>query len=76
VQSHELHHPEENMQIELSRDDAHTLRDFLRQRVEELDKEINRTDSLAFKKELQQLDRAIERVLGEVSAALEGAPRV
>jgi hypothetical protein len=58
------------MQIELSRDDAVTLRELLRDRVVELDKEINRTDSIAFKQELQQLDRMIERVLGEVSTAL------
>ena len=64
-----------NMHIELSRDDAEALRDLLRQRVVELDKEINRTDSLSFKEELRQLDRTIERVLGEVSVALANAPR-
>jgi len=62
------------MQIELSRDDAVTLRDLLRDKVVELDKEINRTDSLAFKQELRQLDRTIERVLGEVSTALANVP--
>jgi hypothetical protein len=62
------------MQIELSRDDAVTLRELLRDRVVELDKEINRTDSIAFKQELQQLDRMIERVLGEVSTALANVP--
>jgi hypothetical protein len=64
----------EQMQIELSRDDAATLRDLLRDKVVELDKEINRTDSIAFKQELQQLDHAIERVLGEVSTALANVP--
>ena len=63
------------MHIELSRDDAEALRDLLRQRVAELDTEINRTDSIMFKEELQQLDRTIERVLGEVSTALANAPR-
>ena len=62
------------MQIELSRDDAVTLRDLLRDKVVELDKEINRTDSIVFKQELQQLDRTIERVLGEVSTALANVP--
>ena len=62
------------MQIELSRDDAVTLRDSLRDKVVALDKEINRTDSIAFKQELQQLDRTIERVLGEVSTALANVP--
>jgi hypothetical protein len=62
------------MHIELSRDDAETLRDLLRHQIVELDKEINRTDSIAFKEELRQLDRRIERVLGEISAALANAP--
>jgi hypothetical protein len=61
------------MQIELSQDDAVTLRDLLRDKVVELDEEINRTDSIAFKQELQ-LDRTIERVLGEVSTALANVP--
>jgi hypothetical protein len=59
------------MQIELSRDEAELLRAMLQHRVEEMDKEINRTDSLAFKRELQQTDRAIERILGRIAAALE-----
>ena len=67
------------MHIDLGREDAEMLRDLLRQRIVELDKEINRTDSLAFKHELQQLDRAIERIAGGLSAALEsqaaGQPR-
>ena len=58
------------MQIQLSRHEAEALRDLLRHRIVELDTEINRTDSLTFKHDLRQLDRAIERVLGEVSAAL------
>jgi hypothetical protein len=61
------------MQIELSQDDAVTLRDLLRDKVVELDEEINRTDSIAFKQELQ-LDRTIERVLGEGSTALANVP--
>jgi hypothetical protein len=64
------------MNIELSRDDAEALRDLLRQRIVELDKEINRTDSISFKEGLRQLDRRMERVLGELSAALANAPRV
>jgi hypothetical protein len=63
------------MHIELSRDEAEMLRELLRQRVVELDKEINRTDSIVFKEELRQLDRQMERLLGEVSAALFNAPR-
>jgi hypothetical protein len=60
------------MQIDLHREDAEMLRELLRERILELDKEINRTDSLAFKDGLRQLDRAMERVLGELSMALEG----
>ena len=63
------------MQIELSREEVATLRDLLQQKVRELDMEINRVDSLAFKRELQQLDRTIERVLGQLSTALETSPR-
>ena len=63
------------MHIELNHDEAEAVRDLLQQRVVELDKEINRTDSRAFKKELQRLDRTIERALGEISAALEQSDR-
>jgi hypothetical protein len=63
------------MQIELSRDEVETIRDVLRQRVVELDKEINRTDSLDFKRELQALNRTIERALGSVSSVLERSPQ-
>jgi hypothetical protein len=59
------------MQIELSHDDAEALRDLLRYRVIELDKEINRTDRLAFKHELQQLDARLDRILSQISTALE-----
>jgi hypothetical protein len=62
------------MQIELSRDEAEMLRNMLQHQVKELDKEINRTDSLEFKRELQLTDRAMERILGRIAAALEHAP--
>ena len=61
------------MQIEFNRGEAELLRDMLQHRIEELDKEINRTDSLAFKRELQNTDRTLERVLGRIAAALEQA---
>lgn len=64
------------MQIELNRDEAGLLRDTLQHHVQELDKEINRTDSLAFKRELQQTERAMERILGRLETALhQGAAR-
>jgi hypothetical protein len=59
------------MQVQLSYEDVDLLRELLRQRIMELDKEINRTDSLGFKQHLQELDRRMERVLGELSAAVE-----
>jgi hypothetical protein len=62
------------MHIELSEEDAELLRDLLRQRVVELDREINRTDSWAFKERLRHLERSTERLLGELSAALEAPP--
>jgi hypothetical protein len=58
------------MHVELSRAEAQALRNLLQQKILELDKEINRTDSLAFKEELQHLDRTIGRVLDEVTTAL------
>jgi len=62
------------MHIELSRDEAQLLRETLQNHVTELDKEINRTDSLEFKRELQQIDRTIERILGRIAVALEQSP--
>jgi hypothetical protein len=58
------------MQIELSHDDAELLRDVLSQRVVELEKEISRTDRLAFRAELRKLERSTGRVLDEISSAL------
>ena len=58
--------------LEYNRDPDH-LRDLLRQRIVELDKEINRTDSFEFKHELQQLDRTLERLVGTLTTALESA---
>ncbi|HEX7087968.1 MAG TPA: hypothetical protein VF198_16530 [Vicinamibacterales bacterium] len=59
------------MHIELNREEAELLRGMLQHKVEELDKEINRTDSLGFRRELRQTDRMYERILGRVTAALE-----
>ena len=62
------------MQLQLTDQEALTLREVLQHKVLELDTEINRTDSLAFKAELRDIDRTIERVLGRLSAAVEHAP--
>lgn len=58
------------MQIELSHEEVETLHELLQHKLEELDKEINRTDSLAFKHELQRVDRTVARIVGELTAAL------
>ena len=63
------------MMLDLTVEEAATLRDLLQQRVAELDREINHTDSLAFKRELQELDRMMERILGRLSATIAGTPR-
>jgi hypothetical protein len=59
------------MNIELTDQDAGILRDLLQQKITELDKEINRTDSLRFKQELHELDRTIERIVGALSVGLD-----
>ena len=56
------------MHIELTREEASALRELLQEKVTDLDKEINRTDSLRFKAQLRNVERALERVLGAVSA--------
>jgi AAA+ ATPase superfamily predicted ATPase len=63
------------MQIELSRDEAEILRNLLQHQVREMDREISRTDSLDFKRDLQQTDRAMERILGRLVLALEQRPQ-
>jgi hypothetical protein len=68
------------MHIELGEDEVQALRELLQEKVTELDKEINRADSLRFKDELRRTERTIERILGRVadrpaSAPIEWEPR-
>jgi hypothetical protein len=56
------------MHIELSQDEALALRDLLRSKVKELDKEINRIDSLRYKSELRNIEHQLERVLGAIDS--------
>ena len=63
------------MMLELTVEEAAALRDLLRQRVTELDREINRTDRLEFKRELQELDRMMERILARLSTTIADAPQ-
>ena len=60
------------MNLQIDDQDARVLRDLLRQKVTEMDTEINRTDSLTFKEELRQMDRALQRILESLTAGLEG----
>jgi hypothetical protein len=62
------------MHIELNPDEVTALREVLREKVSELDREINRTDSLRFKDELRQAERTLERILGRVSQPEGGPP--
>jgi hypothetical protein len=59
------------MQLQLTDQEAMRLREVLQQKVTELDTEINRTDSLSFKAELREIDRTLERVLGQLSMSAE-----
>ena len=61
------------MNLELTSEEAEALRDLVRQRLTELDREINHTDRREFKHQLQQLDRTLEQILARLSAALATA---
>jgi hypothetical protein len=61
------------MHLDLDADEVDALRDVLQQKVTELDREINRADSLRFKQELRQTERTLERILGRV-APQKGRP--
>ena len=56
------------MRVDLSYEEASVLRDVLQEKVTELDKEINRADSLRYKEQLRTIERTLERILGSVSA--------
>jgi hypothetical protein len=59
------------MQIDLSKEEAATLREILQERVTELDREINNTDSRRYKGALRETERQVERILGAVTVAIE-----
>lgn len=52
--------------IELSTDDVALVRIILDDKLQELRKEINRTDSLAFKDTLRQSQHALERLVTQL----------
>ena len=62
------------MRIDLSHEEATALRELLQEKVTELDKEINRTDSLRFKDQLRNVERTLEHVLGAISREESAGP--
>jgi len=59
------------MHIDLSQEDATTLREILRERVTELDREISNADNRRSKGALRETERQVERILGAVTVAIE-----
>ena len=55
------------MHIDLTGDEADALRELLQEKVTELDREINRADSIRYKEELRRTERTLERILGRVT---------
>ena len=56
------------MIVELSDDDAALVREFVQGRLIELAKEINRTENIEFREELRKIERALERLVGQLTA--------
>ena len=59
------------MEINLNQDQARMLRDVLQERVSQLDWEIAATENPRFRRELRENERALERILGAVTTAVE-----
>jgi hypothetical protein len=59
------------MQIDLSKEEATTLREILQERVTELDREISNTDNRKYKGALRETERQVERILGAVTVAID-----
>ena len=55
------------MHIDLNPDEISALREVLQEKVAELDREINRADSIRFKDELCRTERTLERILARVT---------
>jgi hypothetical protein len=55
------------MHIDLNPDEISALREVLQEKVTELDREINRADSLRFKEELRRTERTLEGILHRVA---------
>jgi hypothetical protein len=55
------------MTFELSAEEAALIREFVQGRLIELKKEINRTENIAFREELRKIQRALERLLDQLT---------
>lgn len=55
------------MTVELSTEDAVLVREFIEGRLIELAKEIRRTENMRFREELRKTERALERLLGQLT---------
>jgi hypothetical protein len=53
--------------LELSTDDAVLVRDFVESRLVELRKEINRTENIEFREELRKVERALDRLVAQLT---------
>ena len=60
------------MRIDLFEDDVPLIREFVDSRLIDLAKEINRTESSDFRETLRRTERALERLLGQLT--LTGVP--
>ena len=59
------------MNVELSSEEAALVREFIEGRLIDLGKEINRTESIEFRKGLRRTARALERLVGQLTPAAE-----
>lgn len=59
------------MPIDLNQNDLVALREVLQERVTNLDREINATDSHRYRDALRENEHQLERILGVVTAAIE-----
>ena len=55
------------MTFELSTDEAALVREFVEGRLVEMRKEINRTESVAFRAELRKVAGALDRLVAQLS---------
>ena len=60
------------MIFELSAEEAVLVHEFVEGRLIELKKEINRTENIAFREELRKIQRALERLLDQLTRSTPG----